>query len=196
MSEIIKEFKKGDLLHIDKDRKAQWGFPEGYPYKEDGVTIEWNGNTEDLFQFDFFFKVSDIILSNEEIKRGTITISNQTFPIREAWDSLVQQGMVSEDVVLLDRIVLFIRKDNAVFNGYIMPEHGVYFHKGSDSFTSKFTNEATHPIAAELLPTATTTAAGTVKQAAVVANVTAAPTAEEFNALLKSLRDAGILATS
>lgn len=31
--------------------------------------------------------------------------------------------------------------------------------------------------------------------ASAVANVTAAPTAEEFNALLKSLRDAGILAT-
>ena len=37
---------------------------------------------------------------------------------------------------------------------------------------------------------------GAMKQAAAVANVTAAPTAEEFNALLKSLRDAGILATS
>ena len=38
-------------------------------------------------------------------------------------------------------------------------------------------------------------AAGAMKQATAVANVTAAPTAEEFNALLKSLRDAGILAT-
>lgn len=38
--------------------------------------------------------------------------------------------------------------------------------------------------------------AGAIKQAAAVANVTAAPTAEEFNALLKSLRDAGILAIS
>ena len=196
MSEMIKEFKKGDLLYIDKDGKAEWGYPEGYPYKEDGVTIEWNGNTEGLFQFDFLFKVSDIILSNEEIKRGTITTSDQTLSIREGWDNLIQYGMVSEDVVWIDNIVLFIRKDNAVYNGYTMPEHGVYFHKGFDSFTSKFTNEATHPMAAELLPTATKTSAGTVKQAAAVANVTAAPTAQEFNALLKSLRDAGILATS
>lgn len=52
------------------------------------------------------------------------------------------------------------------------------------------------PIDLKRLPAATTTIAGTVKQAAAVANVTAAPTAEEFNALLKSLRDAGILATS
>ena len=195
MSEIIKEFKKGDLLHIDKDGKAEWGYPEGYPYKEDGVTIEWNGNTEDLFQFDFYFKISDIILSNEEIKRGTITTSDGTFPIREGWDNLVQYGMVSEDVVFIDTIVLFIRKDNAIHNGYTMPEHGVYFHKGCDSLTSKFTNEATHPISSDFLPLATPTAAGAIKQAATVANVAAAPTAEEFNALLKSLRDAGILAT-
>ena len=52
------------------------------------------------------------------------------------------------------------------------------------------------PIDLKRLPAATTTIAGTVKQAAAVANVTAAPTAEEFNALLNSLRDAGILATS
>ena len=38
MSEMIKEFNKGDLLYIDKDGKAQWGFPDGYPYKE-GETI-------------------------------------------------------------------------------------------------------------------------------------------------------------
>ena len=57
-------------------------------------------------------------------------------------------------------------------------------------------SETFHPIASEFLPLATPTTAGAMKQAAAVANVTAAPTAEEFNALLKSLRDAGILTTS
>ena len=38
MSEMIKEFNKGDLLYSNKDGKAYWGFPEGYPYKE-GETI-------------------------------------------------------------------------------------------------------------------------------------------------------------
>lgn len=37
-TEMIKEFKKGDLLYSNKDGKAYWGFPEGYPYKE-GETI-------------------------------------------------------------------------------------------------------------------------------------------------------------
>ena len=40
MSEMIKEFKKGDLLYIDGDGKAQWGFPEGYPHKENQVTVD------------------------------------------------------------------------------------------------------------------------------------------------------------
>lgn len=45
------------------------------------------------------------------------------------------------------------------------------------------------------LPAATTAALGGVKQAAAVADVAAAPTMEEFNALLTSLRAAGILAS-
>ena len=46
------------------------------------------------------------------------------------------------------------------------------------------------------LPAATTSALGGVKMAAAVADVAAAPTAEEFNGLLASLRAAGILASS
>lgn len=46
------------------------------------------------------------------------------------------------------------------------------------------------------LPAATTSALGGVKQAAVVPDAAAAPTKEEFNALLASLRAAGIIASS
>ena len=45
------------------------------------------------------------------------------------------------------------------------------------------------------LPAATTAALGGVKQAAAVSDVAAAPTMEEFNSLLASLRAAGILAS-
>lgn len=47
-----------------------------------------------------------------------------------------------------------------------------------------------------VLPAATTEALGGVKQAAAVADAAAAPTQGEFNALLASLRAAGILAAS
>lgn len=44
-------------------------------------------------------------------------------------------------------------------------------------------------------PSATTTVAGTVLQGAAVADAVAAPTKAEFDALLASLRAAGVLAT-
>lgn len=46
------------------------------------------------------------------------------------------------------------------------------------------------------LPAANTTTIGGVKMAAAVNDAAAAPTMEEFNALLTALRNAGILATS
>ena len=49
--------------------------------------------------------------------------------------------------------------------------------------------------ATHTLPAATTAALGGVKQAAAVEDVAAAPTMEEFNALLAALRTAGILAS-
>lgn len=47
--------------------------------------------------------------------------------------------------------------------------------------------------AAYKLPAASASAIGGVKQGAAVADAAAAPTMEEYNALLKSLRDAGII---
>lgn len=46
------------------------------------------------------------------------------------------------------------------------------------------------------LKAATKSVAGVVKQGAAVANAAAAPTMAEFNALLTSLRNAGIIASS
>lgn len=46
------------------------------------------------------------------------------------------------------------------------------------------------------LPAATTSSLGGVKKGSAVANAAAAPTKEEFNALLASLRAAGIIASS
>lgn len=196
MSEIIKEFKKGDLLYIDNDGKAEWGYPEGYPYKE-GVTIEWDGNTEGLDAVrGMFYRVSDVVLSNEQIKTGFIKDNaDLEFPIAPMWDELAGAGLLTDDISITE-MVAFVRKDNVSFNGVVFGIAGVYFANKNNHYVTKFTNETIHPIASEFLPLATPTTAGTVKQAAAIANVTAAPTAEEFNALLKSLRDAGILATS
>lgn len=195
MSEMIKEFKKGDLLHIDNDGKAQWGFPEGYPRKE-VVTIEWDGNTDGLDAVGgMFYHVSDVILSNEQIKTGFIKDNTDLeLPIAPMWDELVGAGLITDDISITE-MVAFVRKDNVSLNGAVFGTAGVYFANKNGHYAMKFTNETIHPISSGFLPIATPTAAGAMKQAAAVADVTAAPTAEEFNALLKSLRDAGILAT-
>lgn len=185
MSEMIKEFKKGDLLHIDKDGKAQWGFPEGYPYKQ----------------------MSRVTLVDNEY----IRIDSNTFDGSASWGFNLIEGetydVISENVTF-HPIATKNDKGNLALTCY---DEGFevldIIQKGQNNYylTSILSGNVTctiigpaetiHPMSVEFLPTATKTAAGTVKQAAAVANVTAAPTAEEFNALLKSLRDAGILAT-
>lgn len=200
MSEIIKEFKKGDLLHIDKDGKAQWGFPEGYPYKEGSETvIEWDGNIEGLESFGGnYYKVSNKSFTVSELIGSVASVchlSDGSTKDVELTGSRVSDGGGGTVTVITDggNVPSIISSDGTSFT------EGTYFNLSEGSFyICKLTvsAETIHPIAAEFLPTATPTSAGTVKQAAAVANVTAAPTAEEFNALLKSLRDAGILATS
>lgn len=110
------------------------------------------------------------------------------------WDELAGAGLITDDISIIE-VVAFVRKDNVSFNGVVFGTAGVYFANNNNHYVTKFTNETTHPISSDFLPLATTTTAGTVKQAAAIADVTAAPTAEEFNALLNSLRDADILAT-
>ena len=67
----------------------------------------------------------------------------------------------------------------------------------SHTISVKTVGEVITPMAPDFLPQATQTTYGAIKKAAHVPNAAGdTPTAAEFNALLKSLRDAGILATS
>ncbi|EMN3922133.1 head fiber protein [Citrobacter amalonaticus] len=54
----------------------------------------------------------------------------------------------------------------------------------------------TVPTAEEAATPATTTDLGVVKQAAAIADLTAAPTQADFNGLLANLRAAGLMASS
>ena len=212
MSEMIKEFKKGDLLYIGDNKKAYWGLPQGYPHKEVTVTdaLTWNGVSDIVVdsgggsnaQFCF---VSTIIPTQEDLaKAGSIVMSNgyevtfdasAVFPLKNLlWVSLEDQPFI-----------IVAPKDNCTLNNSIVfPKAGIYFislnglHVASFSINGyRFETETIHSMAPEFLPSATSTIHGTVKQMSYLPNATGdAPTAEEFNALLKSLRDAGILATS
>ena len=194
MSEMIKEFNKGDLLHIDKDGKAQWGFPDGYPWKEPveyGPCVE--DDTIDHFTYGSttYYKVSSDTPSAEEMKSCYVygsdgSIIDDLFPYVDE--------TVFYDRIIASIVVCYKTEINFDSKTVTVPSIGIYMADDTQPYIIK--SEKVYHIASDFLPLATPTSAGIVKQAAAVANVTAAPTAEEFNALLKSLRDAGILATS
>lgn len=171
--------------------------PEGYPRKERCI-IEWDGNTDGRASFESqgltYYKVSDLTPDLDGAKykithpsvnsEGTLRIVNISDGAFEYTDT--------KSINLILAIVVNLEETGDI-------ENGTYFLYSAMSegimYTSTVNKSGIHPISSGFLPLATPTAAGAMKQAAAVADVTAAPTAEEFNALLKSLRDAGILAT-
>lgn len=200
MSEMIKEFKKGDLLHIDKDGKAEWGFPEGYPYKEEKAfeDIIWDGNTEGrtFIQSDgvVFCKVGKPIKMDKIIgAKGVFhnTLQNHDLEVEVKENTVVR---ISDETYMGNDTSYICTFRSVSIEGIEINEPGMYFAKGSGGYVSGlYAPETTHPISSDFLPLATTTSAGTVKQAAAVADVTAAPTAEQFNDLIKKLQSAGLM---
>lgn len=95
-----------------------------------GDTLTWDGNTEGLVSDDIgmFYKVSDIVLTDEQIKLGFMaTSTGQTSPaIGTGWDSGVAAGYITEDVVVAE-VISFVRKPNVSIKGITFPETGIYF---------------------------------------------------------------------
>lgn len=172
--------------------------PDGYPRKERCI-IEWDGTTDGRASFKIkertYYKVSELTPNLDGAKykvtsplvdsEGTLKIVNVSGGAFEYTDT--------RNIDLILAIVVNLEEMGDIENGtyfvYLAMDEGI-------AYTSAVDKSGIHTISSDFLPLATPTAAGAMKQAAAVANVTAAPTAEEFNALLKSLRDAGILATS
>lgn len=103
------------------------------------------------------------------------------FPIQTL---VVQKASAKKHkVTSMDAPVALVNPDGTAFSG-----------SGSAPDLSKYALKTDVP-AAYKLPAASTTAVGGVKQGAAVADAAAAPTMEEYNALLKALRDAGIIAS-
>lgn len=192
MSEIIKEFKKGDLLHIDKDGKAYWGFPDGYPYKSEEAILDGTFEFADI-NGRYRHQITDENFTIVDGKSYTVI-----------WDGEAYQcvATIFSNVLALGNLALFGVPDADTGEPFLF----IYLGNGQKMIGTNSTS-ATHTVTVrvetptsfspDFLPIATTTTSGIVKQIKNVNNATgAAPTAEEFNALLKSLRDAGILATS
>lgn len=135
-------------------------FPGGVGYKETVVVTEplrvtWDGNTEGLASFGDFYKVSDIVLTDEQIKSTTVSVPDVgTLTLGMMWDNLV----VTPDYVYAP-VICFCRTAGATFDGFTIPEVGVYLTDQSAGATlvlpiehNERTELVTVPISAEYLP--------------------------------------------
>ena len=214
MSEMIKEFKKGDLLYIGDNKKAYWGLPQGYPYKEIGehtitatfigdegpLVIERDGvvetipdnNIDGLLVNNTYLRIADPI-DQDAIKNMYIN----GFSISEMWERMVQMGMVTDDYVVYDNVFICTYKYGVTDPiNRTWPTAGFYAKLSMllDSYTMEWTDETIHTMATEFLPQVTSATHGTVKQMSYLSNVTGdVPTAENFNQLLRQLKNAGLM---
>lgn len=174
----------------------QESLPEGYPWKEQtGVTVEWDGVGEGfesvVVSGHTYYRISELTLTHEELLASNITLSTSESIITYTGQEWKDLGMPFVDGGEFSGVVIN-DSELAVARGTTMfPKTGIYANRKGNSYIVGISWGVTviHPIAAEFLPTATTSAAGTVKQAAAVAD------GSNINTLLASLRAAGILAT-
>jgi hypothetical protein len=121
------ELSKVNLRKLDSKY-----LPEHLPYEETAVVneplnITWDGNTEGLVcAVGFpFYKVSDAVLTDEQIKSATIVVGGEQISIASKWDDAPS---ITDELVVPCEEVVFVRKDGAVFDEMMMfPECGIYF---------------------------------------------------------------------
>jgi hypothetical protein len=94
------------------------------------LNITWDGNTEGKVSVENYYKVSDVVLTNETILSAIITQKNGnkwSFTDNyQSWDAVVADGWATEDCVEFDSMVFYVRKDGVTFHSYTFPEKGIY----------------------------------------------------------------------
>ena len=135
------DLSQTDPAQIDyvKGIIRQESLPEGYPYITKKI-IEWDGNTTGKVAVsDTFYKVSDEIPSNDELKENGILYvtqnANQTMSgtnISQIWNAYISYGTITNDYAFLEFFAV-IRNANTEISGVTFPEPGVYFLKSDDS---------------------------------------------------------------
>lgn len=123
--------------------------PKGYPYEETDVVneplnITWDGNTEGLVNVgDYCWKVSDLILTDEQIKSAIITTDEFSFSIADKWDEM----NVEDDIVSTPgNEVIFVRKDGV----YDFSKAGIYFRQSILGLTTTEPVEQTKTVVKKL----------------------------------------------
>ena len=130
--EFFKTLLNGLTHKIDSDRT--WDKLKDKPFYEETKTVNeplsvtWDGNTEGLIRIPEapFFKVSDVVLTDDQIKTSVISMDGMSLSLGDIWEYAESDGYISEDLVFLE-IVIFCRKANALFGELPVPETGIYF---------------------------------------------------------------------
>lgn len=126
-------------------------FPGGVGYEEvqtvnEPLNITWDGNTDGLVRAEGempLFKLADVVLTDEQLKFTSVTLSaGFTYSIADEWDTWVNYGFVTEDVVMPEGVA-FVRKDGAECMGMMFPNAGIYAFSG-EAYVSAITT--TEPI--------------------------------------------------
>lgn len=129
--------------------------PEGYPSKS-GFGIEWDGNTDGLTSVIYnsdivFYKVSDIVPTNDDLSGGTFIVSdaNEAIPITS--DMIITQ---SEDLRMVSEYIIIVQKESATLGNALFPQTGTYFYKGMNTgiYITRLSKQTITPMAEEFLP--------------------------------------------
>lgn len=133
-SEGARKFADNISYNDLKDRP----FYEETKVVNEPLNITWDGNTEGRVVIDeegngevLICKVSDLILTDEQIKKCWVTIladsSTDTLPVEgDLWEIAVANGYVTEHVTAV-QTVFFVRTAGAELFGVTYPEAGIYF---------------------------------------------------------------------
>lgn len=95
------------------------------------LNITWDGNTESCLSVDdIWYQVSDIVLTDEQIKSATVATDEFSFDIADRWDEMVSDGNVQADYASTPGTeVIFIRKDGTEMDASSFPACGIYFRR-------------------------------------------------------------------
>lgn len=203
-TEMIKEFNKGDLLYIDRYGKAQWGFPEGYPYKGMGEVAllenasvkmaSINGMSHGSYAAEVHLADGDkcVVSINDEIYPVIAKNVGRALLMGNAWLALKLEGNTDDEIAEMgientgESFCIFINKDEVL----IVLDHDAE----SVVFGLSKQSETIHPMVPKFLPQANQTTPGIVKQMPYLPDVEGStPTAENFNQLLRELESAGLM---
>ena len=151
-----------DKFLVKDGNRAEWGVPEGYPYKEGEaykITLP-----DDLSACEnaseYWYKVSDLTPAVSEVEEGQIVINSSEYG---AETYIIKNIIINSDengYVLGEGHVIVALVPNYSFMGMTCPDAGIYFYaiEGNVWVTEMvWSNETIHPMSAEFLPTETWT---------------------------------------